>query len=307
MNTKPKIVIGIAAYNAERNIGQLLNALISQDGFNSEIQKIVVHSDNSSDDTVKITKGFSDSRIHIIDNKDRSGFAGSFKNILSRAGNCDAVLVLNDDITISDKNFVDKMSTLLLKSNNIGLITGNPVPFPGTNFVQKAVISGFNAYYRMRYEINNGNNKWTCDGKVLLLTKAFLNKIIWPKNNNDLGNVDAYMYFSCLSNNIIYEHIKEAKVYFKTPSTVSDYIKWNARNNSNKFLLLKTFGDLVQKEYLIPWRIKYRYMILESIKNPFGAIFLYTIKLYTAVKARQIAKNFDSKWEVVETTKEMEK
>src|SRR6266851_9597176 len=55
---RPTLHVGIAAYNAERNIGRLLTSLVAQRASSYTLRQIVVHSDASSDDTVGVAKRF---------------------------------------------------------------------------------------------------------------------------------------------------------------------------------------------------------------------------------------------------------
>ena len=51
-----KVSVGIAAYNSEKNIANIVNSLLTQQGNSFELTEILVHSDNSSDHTVDIIK-----------------------------------------------------------------------------------------------------------------------------------------------------------------------------------------------------------------------------------------------------------
>ena len=69
-----KVSVSVCAYNEEKYIGKLLRALLDQT-FNDF--EIVLIDDNSNDNTLKIVKSFSDSRIRYVRNDTRLGYARS--------------------------------------------------------------------------------------------------------------------------------------------------------------------------------------------------------------------------------------
>lgn len=298
-----KVTLAIAAYDAEANIKSLLYSLISQKGINKQLEQILVYSDASVDATVEKAKEVVDKRIKIIDSRKRTGFAGAVKNILARSSS-DVIVLLNDDIKITGNYFIKRLISPFMKEDNVGLVAGNPQPMKPNNIIEGAVISSFRAYEKMRYSLKNGDNKFTCDGKVLALAGEFAKGINFPKDYKKLGNVDIYLYFSCLKNGYKYRHVKSAKVYYRCPSTVKDYISWTIRNNSNRHILRQTFGEIVDREYRKPSRLNY-YKFIEFLKNPVGALFIFLTSFYVSVKARAFAKEFDPLWEIVNTTKNL--
>ncbi len=301
---KLTVSIGIPAYNAEKNIKRLLSSLITQRGAKQTIKEIIVYSDGSSDSTlneclkIKDKKG----RLRIIKASKRRGMAVGLKFMLS-VFKGDVFILLNDDIIIKDNNLIDRLVKPLLLYKRVGLISGRPVPLESKNFLQKSIYSTFRAYDYMKYSIKNGNNLFTCDGKILALSREFVKSIKFPKSNKLIGNVDAFLYLSCITSNHRYFHVKNAKIHFKFPAKLKDFISWNSRNNANQILLKKTFGEKVDDIYNKPARKLFFGILREVIKNPIGTAFIFTVGLFGKYKARQVAKDFKPAWEVIQSTK----
>lgn len=301
---KLRISVGIPAYNADKRIKNILESLINQKEENQSIKEIIIYSDGSSDSTVKECLKVKDKkkRLKIINASNRKGMAFGFKYMLSRFQG-DLFIQLNDDIKISDRGLLDKIATPFILGDRVGLVSGRLMPIESKNFLQKSINSTFKAYDHMKYSLNNGNNKFTCDGKILGLSREFIKTIKFPKSNKLLGNVDAFLYLSCITNNFRYIHVKKAEVYFRFPTTIKDYVRWNSRNNSNKILLKRTFGNMVEKVYKKPIKKLLIGILIEFVKNPVGSVFIFAIGLYGKYKSKKIAKDFNPTWDVVESTK----
>lgn len=302
MDQKITLTIGIPAYNAEKNIAQLLSSLCMQQTNHCVIEKIIVHVDAGNDNTARVARKIQDPRITIIEQTIRHGFAKSV-NVIMHESKKELTVLLNDDIIIEDNTFIDSLIEPYLSENRVGLVSGNPQPLSPKNFVQRAIHSTFNAYSRIRYTMKNGDNHYTCDGKVLALSSALFNTITFPKNIANVGNLDAFLYFSCITNNFKYRHAKKAIVYFNFPATIRDYITWTTRNNSDYFILKKHFGQIVDVEYKIPRLLFIKATCIEFFKSPIGATPIVLIGIYAKIKARFAKAN--ATWETIPTTKEL--
>jgi hypothetical protein len=147
---------------------------------------------------------------------------------------------------------------------------------------------------------------FTVDGKVLVLSKDFCKKLIFPKSMSELGNVDAFLFFSCLNLKFRYEYLHNISVYFTFPSTISDYINWTARNNSNQLILKKLFKDRVDIEYKKPKSFAFL-MLNEFMRNPLGCLFVYCLRFLITIKANKVASDFNPLWDTINTSKVLPK
>ncbi len=306
MNKPLSISVGIAAYNADKNIGNMLRSLIRQKGNRYSLLEIVVHSDASNDNTVKVVKSIRNKKIKIIDNRQRKGFAGSVKKLLEVVRG-DVIILLNDDIKIIDNLLIEKLIKPFIDDKKVGLICGNPLPLPPINFIDNAITSSVKAYIKMRYTFRDGNNKYSIDGKILALSNLFIKKLHFPKNISAMGTVDLYLYFSCISHGFTYLHIKNAVVYYRNPTTFKDYVNWTSRNNANIYELKKRFGQLVDEEYKKPTLLLLWFCMGEFIRNPLGCLFIFLTNFYIQFKAKKMGKNFNPTWEVITTSKNLSK
>lgn len=297
--------VAIAAYNAEKNIKRLVESMLLQKEVNFKLNKVIVNSDSSSDKTVSISQSISDKRVKVIDSHARSGFAGALISLV-KANITDVLILLNDDIVVTDEFFIEKIIQPFIKENNIGLVCGNPQAFKSNNFISEAVRSGYNAYKRISDSTRKGNNVYTVDGKALCFSKDFTKKIKFPTDYRIMGNVDKFIYFSCIKEKLNYRYVSNAIMYFKCPSTIQDFTKWQTRNyKSNKYMVKSVWGKLADKEYEMD-QTKFRlYKFLEFLKNPIGSIVILMLGLYCSYKASIAKDEFSLTWDLVQTTKDL--
>ncbi len=304
-NKISQVTVGIPTYFAENNIKNLLKSLLNQKGNNFQLTKIIVYYDQSGDNTLKKVKELIDKKIEIVDGKTRQGFAQGVKKIISM-NKSDILLLLNDDIKINDREFIFKLIQPFNLESNIGLVCGNPQPLEPISFVDKALSSRLKASEHLSYKVKNGNNIFSCDGKILALSKKFIQNLKLPKNNFEIGNVDAFLYFACITSGFRYFFVRNAYVYYRNPTTLSDYSKWISRNNTQKYILHKNFDvDLINKEYTKPKRLLISTVLKQLIINPVGFLFIFSIEVFNIIKARNLLGNLTSTWEIVETTKNL--
>jgi GT2 family glycosyltransferase len=300
------ITVGVPAYNSGAHIFALLTNISKQKGKSFLLKKIVVYCDACTDNTVAEVQRVRDQRIEIINDRKRGGMARGLIKML-QANTSDLFVLFNDDIEINDSSILEKVVQRFSQNKNVGLVSGNPQPLQPINFIESAGISTFRVYQKMRYQLNDGDNKFTCDGKFLAMSSAYLKKLKFPKNPKDMANVDAYLYLSCLENNFLYRHVRDAKVYFNFPRSVQDYIKWNSRNNADPYILKKRFGDLlIKKVYQKPQPAYRNALVQELLTHPVSCGVMFLLGRYCQYKAQQSEKWLKPTWDVVASTKRVD-
>lgn len=124
------------AYNEERNIGRLLDALLAQRLRNTCIREIIVVASGCTDRTADITaeKSASDNRIALITEPQRRGKASAI-NLFLKSAACE-ICVLQGADTIPGPDTIEKL-TSPFSDPQLGMAGARPVPlnsrdtFPG--------------------------------------------------------------------------------------------------------------------------------------------------------------------------------
>ena len=119
--------IGIMAYNEQANIGQLLEALMSQETRIASIDEIIVVASGCTDRTEAIVREFAarDSRIRLFVQVRKEGKASAV-NLLLCNTSCE-VIVLQSADTLPAQGTIDQLVSPL-QDSAVGMVGGHPVP-----------------------------------------------------------------------------------------------------------------------------------------------------------------------------------
>jgi cellulose synthase/poly-beta-1,6-N-acetylglucosamine synthase-like glycosyltransferase len=125
--------VGVMAHNEERNVGALIEALVTQQGTRAVVTEIIVVASGCTDGTKKIVRRWAerDDRIQLIVQARREGKASAVNLFLARAR--EDVLVLCSADLVPARDTLDQL-VAPFADPAIGLTTCRPVPVndPGT-------------------------------------------------------------------------------------------------------------------------------------------------------------------------------
>lgn len=103
----PDVAVVIAAYNEEKDIGDRVKNLLSQD-YPADKVKIYIGSDGSSDRTVDILNGFCDDRLQIFPFEENRGKISVLNDLISRVDD-QSIIVLSDANTFFEEDVITKL------------------------------------------------------------------------------------------------------------------------------------------------------------------------------------------------------
>lgn len=280
MNTKPTLTIGIPAYNEEANIVFILEDILKQKVSNVKIEKIIVASDNSSDQTNSLVKMFKSQNVALITSKKREGQAKRQNDIFKKSTS-DILVLLNADIRITDKKFLEKLIKPILKSE-ADLTSSYPTPLPPQGYVENILHTSVNIKTHLFNRFKNGNNIYTCHGRARAFSKQLYKKM---KFKDSVGE-DAYSYMYTKWNGFLYKNVPSAKVIYKLPENVEDHKKQSIRFMQTKDMLSKIFGtDATEYEYKIPLSDLLLSFFLVFLKEPTRVVSYVGLFMYMKIKS----------------------
>ncbi len=126
--TNLKVSVGVFVYNEEKNISNILDALLKQKLNRIEISEIIVVSSGSTDKTNSIVKSFSEKnrRIKLLIQKTRQGKASAI-NLFLKNAKCSIVVVESGD-TIPERDCIENLCRPFLESKKLGLTGARAIP-----------------------------------------------------------------------------------------------------------------------------------------------------------------------------------
>lgn len=208
--------IGIMAYNEEANIGNLLDALLSQKTDICEIKEIYVVASGCKDRTEDIVKDYSkkDGRIKLLVQPRREGKASAINLFLSVSQG--EIIILESADTLPAPDTIEKIATPFSEPA-VGMTGGRPVPVDKPdNFLGFTV----NLLWRLHHMISLDHPKM---GELI----AFRNivKDIPVDTATDEASIEAIVQ----SAGYKLKYAENAVVYNKGPESVKEFIKQRRR------------------------------------------------------------------------------
>src|SRR3990167_8732131 len=202
---------------------------------------------------------------------------------------------------------IKKIILLSDASNDKTVSRAKSIKDPRIKIIDNKTRLGFVLLKRVYYDMSNIHNNFTCDGKILALSKKFYKNIVFPNNLDEMGNVDSYLYFLCLSYNLAYRFVPEASVYFKFVDNFNDFVKFNIRNIHSAAIIRNTFPKIVAVE---PQPDKSFFQYLSKIELfillPY-ILILFSLHFWVSLVDRGNKVSFSHVWSVVESTKKLDR
>lgn len=142
MNKEPKVSVIMAAFNAEKFIGNAIDSVIRQSYRNFEL---LIVDDCSSDATLRVAKSYSDDRVKVFSNEVNSGpsFARNFA--IRQAAGVYATIIDADDCYHPDRLrvLVDKMNSgadIFVADDSILFVNIDDVGSHGSVLLQQRIV-----------------------------------------------------------------------------------------------------------------------------------------------------------------------
>ncbi len=295
---KPTISIGIPAYNEELNIGKLIKEILSQDQKNFSIDKIIIASDGSNDNTIEEAKKFNLSEIEIFENKERRGVAVRMNQIFKHC-NSEILILLNADIAVPDKFFINKIIQPIIE-DRADLVSADLMALKAETFIGKVLKTSFDFKKTIFQNYKKGLNLFTCYGAGRAFSKNLYRSITFTESVGE----DAYSYLYCLKNGFKYANMKDAKIYIKLPDNLLDHKKQSLRFNDSKERFNEIFGkDFIRKEYHLPIGLILKKAITCFFRRPLLMTFNVLVTLYMRILSL-FSKKSSNVWDISISTKD---
>jgi len=215
---KIRISVGIPAYNEEKNITELLNAIASQKTRIAEIEKIFVINDGSTDSTRQKVEEFIKSgklrgKIELINRKFQGGKWVAINTFLKKAKS--PILILESADNLPGKGCYELLAKNFL-DEKIGIVCSRIIPLNDENtFFGSAA----HLMYELHHEISLQQPKFG----ELIAFRHIIKKI--PKTIVDEEEIVSI--FRDKNYNLVYN--PKAIVYNKAPENLGDLINQRRR------------------------------------------------------------------------------
>jgi len=284
---KPTVTIGIAAYNEEGNIGRLLKELLSQRRKYFKLDKIIVVSDGSSDNTVEEVEKIKSVNVVCVDDGLRKGKSERVNEIVGMFDS-DYLINIDADVLPYDKNVVDNLINPFLKNKNVGIVSGRRITTKAKTQFEEMINESVEFKLRIFENINNGNNLYLCFGGCRAFAKEFVKTLRWPTSISE----DVYSYLFCIKSGYKFFYNPHAMILYKSPDNFHDHEKQSHRFKNGIVKMFEYFEKgFVKKEHNIPNILIFKSALEWVKKKPLN--FIYYLVVLCFVRIRSFGK-YDS-------------
>ncbi len=279
MRVSKKITIGIIAYNEEKNIRALIDSVLRQKQKDFIIQKILVISDGSTDNTVNEVRRIRNKKISLIIKTRRKGKSNRM-NALFALCNTEILVQLDADIKLSDKNVFFQLIKPFRTKYPYDLVCGNHSVLIEENYINKAASFGVKVWEEAIDLTKNKGIFYRCTGHIRAFSKRFYKSLKYP--DNLMLSEDLYSFYYAMTNNFRVTFTPKAYVYYKLASNPVDYIIQlsrfiNTRTQREKYFDRKLISkyDTLNKQILLRAFIKN--ILSTNLLISGGFILLHTL------------------------------
>ena len=291
-----KCSVGVMAYNEEKNIAKILNALLDQELTQARISEIIVVSSGSTDTTNDIVKDFekNNKKVRLIIQPERKGKSSAINLFIENAKN--DILIVESADTIPEKNTVER---LLRPFNNpkVGMTGGRPIPVnKSDDFVGYAV----NLMWKLHHKMSIFRPKL---GEMIAFRKVF--KTIPEKSAVDEASIEAIVKASGLE--CIY--VSNAIVQNKGPESLDDFIKQRKRIAIGHMWLKENHGYNVTSSDITLLASLYFSECFQSPKDIMKITATMKLEAYCRLKGLfeyRFKKSNPFIWETIDSSKQLD-
>lgn len=293
---KFSLTIGISAYNEAANIAFLLEDILKQRRESFVVERIVVVSDGSTDETASVARRYESDGVCVIDDGERKGKSRRSNEILEMSRGADAVILLDADIVVIGDTLFE--SLLRFVREGFDVVSPELRALSPKNMFGSAIVSGHELKNRMFSEWKGGENIYQCHGAARALSRRFVEKFRFKESVGE----DAYSYLFAKKHGFRYISIREAAVAIRVPESLRDHEKQSRRFLVSQGMFSGDFGEeVVSKEYRYPRLLLVKHLFRIFFARPFAISSYIVIMIYVSLFSRK--PDISQVWSVVSSSK----
>ena len=279
---KMTITIGIPAHNEEANIAKLLDSVLIQKDKNYLIEKIIVVSDSSKDETNNIVLEYKSKNIDLVINPKRKGQIFG-QNLIFKLAKSDLVVLFEADTYLQNELYLSKLIQPVIKDSEIGLVQGYMKPFEVKTLVQRALNLQFKIFTKIVFVRNFSKNPIPSGRGGRVFTKRVYQNLLWPTQVPE----DEYAFLWCVSRKIKVHLEKNAVCLFKFPQDVPEYLKQMQKNRSASVTIGKYFSsEIISKNMSTSYKEKIIIFLLFLYKNPLLCLVYIALRIVISIETK---------------------
>ena len=301
LNKKPTVSVGIPAYNEASNIKRLVTGLLEQSHNKYVLEKIIVASDGSNDDTEKEVLSIKNDKVVLIKDGLRKGKPVRMNDMFVQAQS-DIFVQFDADVLLSNNEVLDKLVEPVIKYG-ADMVCANHLPKKPINLIQEINFFGVRNWNKIIDEVDNKTLLYRCIGRARAFSKKFYTSFRFP---GDIGSLeDTYSFYWSMKNDFKVYYQPNAVVYYMLPLTLKDYEKQMGRFMNSWVVIERYFNsNFINRYNIIDTKLKLKSLIKTIKINNIHIMFLY-ILLQAYMRLASHSYVHKATWDVSSSTKDL--
>lgn len=288
--------VGITAHNEAKNIGKLLQAMITQELDQVEISEIIVVASGCTDNTVEIVREYElrDPRVKLYEQVNREGKTSAINLFMQNAQQ--EICIIESGDTIPGPTTIENL-VKLFADPKVGMTGAQKIP---TNVPDHIV--GYMSHLRLQME-----HELCLEiprlGELIAFRKVFTHL------PSDVAMDEAFVEALVIKRGLEVRYAPDAVVYNSGPETINEFIMQRRRNYAGHLHLVRKYGykvssmdnlrvsRIARDEVWKAFRLIYTLFTLALVEGI--ARFLGTYDYYIKGRKHEV-------WDIAWTTKRVE-
>jgi glycosyltransferase involved in cell wall biosynthesis len=294
---KLTLTVAIPAYNEEKNIANILKAVISQSTKNFVLQKIIVYSDVSTDNTHSIIESFR-KKYPLITLRKGTKRKGKYMLVNEAFKECitDVLIVLDADIALVGNHFLEKLVNVIQTDPKALLVASHQILLRPKTFIGKVVYTNFLIWDNVRWSIPNYDSPHNFYASATAFRGSFARSVTIPST---LSDAHLYIYLKAAEQKG-FRYCREAEILQWPITTLKDFNKFlNRAIGKRDKKLEEIFGPEVRNSYALSRKYKLLGILKSFKQEPFYTPLSFLLTIYMKIKPKKKTKI----WEIVTSTK----
>jgi len=298
-NKLPTVTIGIPALNEQTNIAALLKNLQQQKEKSFKLEKIIVVSDGSTDQTCEIVQELrkKDKRIQLVHFEKNAGKAVRL-NDLHIMSSSDLLLTIDADVLFKSKNSIENL-VAYFKDPEVLAVAANHQPISDEqSFWARTFYVNYLLWCKVRAQFKNGRTIYNSYGSATMSRRSFYSKLRYPQH---FTCDEGFIFLAALQKNG-FRYAADVIVFQHPVTSFGDFRKLRSRSTTEIGQLEDYFGNIDQY-YYVPPKYKVRAVLSSLLEHPLLTATSVICNLYVSFFPYQNKLASHGSWERVGSTK----
>jgi cellulose synthase/poly-beta-1,6-N-acetylglucosamine synthase-like glycosyltransferase len=237
-------------------------------------------------------------RIRVVRNPVRRGKVASLREAFaSLDSDTQHVLLADCDVSVPPPTL--EMVLDGLKRSDLVLTAPMAIPRARTLWARGAIFSA-NRHDRLRRAAIDRYPAIFCNGRLLGLSRRMLDAV--TAGDIPPHTEDAHFMLVCLDRNYRYAYLDAAKLWYRAPETLHDYLRQTNRFGAGRGLLRERWPEATLARYYDPRILDLASTLVgESLRDPLGALVFAVMR--AAKRLQRSGGTQSAAWAVSASTK----